>query len=205
MSQFSDLIPQARIFLAQLAANNDRDWFAAHKGEFEARIKRPALAFADLISADLARLLGRPVTHKLFRIHRDLRFSADKTPYNTHLHLAWTADGKTGPGWYFGLSPDDLTTGWGWMAFTPAQITTWRQTVDSGTCPDLPPKGFTLAEPELKRVPAPYDKTHPAGDNLRRKSLTLWREIDPAGDPHSATMANFTALLPLHQALAPRL
>lgn len=206
MSQFSDLIPQARVFLAQLAANNDRDWFAEHKSHYEARIKLPGQAFGDYIAAELARLLGQPVTPKLFRVHRDVRFSRDKTPYNAHLHLSWSSE-KTGPAWFFGLSPDYVTAGWGWMAFTPAQITRWREVAagDAGLVRALDLPGYHLSDPELKRVPAPYPKDHAAAENLRRKSLTLWSDLDPNVDPEKSALAAFTGLLKLHENLAPQL
>lgn len=206
MSQYSDLIPQARVLLAQLAANNDRDWFADHKSQYETRIKLPGLALGDHIAADLGRLLGQPVTPKLFRVHRDLRFSRDKTPYNAHLHLSWSSE-KTGPGWFFGLAPDYVTAGWGWMGFTPAQTARWRKIAaeDTGLARALDLPGYRVSEPELKRVPAPFPKDHGAAENLRRKSLTLWADLDPGAAPDQSALATFKGLLKLHQYLAPQL
>ena len=44
---FDSLIPDARTFLGQLAANNSRDWFTAHKADYDSRLKTPALLLAD--------------------------------------------------------------------------------------------------------------------------------------------------------------
>jgi uncharacterized protein (DUF2461 family) len=52
---------------------------------------------SDLFAEDLARLTGKPHVPKVFRIHRDVRFSKDKTPYNTHLHLMWSRPGDAVP------------------------------------------------------------------------------------------------------------
>ena len=74
-------------FLRALARNNNRDWFAQHKHEYDEHLRRPYLR----LIADLAEPLRkisphyvadpRPVGGSLFRIHRDTRFSSDKTPY----------------------------------------------------------------------------------------------------------------------------
>ena len=88
--QISGLGQNALDFLDALKANNNRDWFAENKARFEDDVKVPALALADQITAGLAALTGERQKAKLFRIHRDLRFSKDKTPYNTHIHIAWS-------------------------------------------------------------------------------------------------------------------
>jgi hypothetical protein len=60
-------------------------------------IKKPAELMADLFAEDLARHTGKcRMVSKVFRIHRDVRFSKDKTPYNTHLHLLWSRPGDAG-------------------------------------------------------------------------------------------------------------
>ncbi|MEQ9315363.1 MAG: DUF2461 family protein, partial [Henriciella sp.] len=79
-------------FLKTLAANNDRDWFNAHKAERDAAFTRPAAAFADAMAGEFKRLTGHDYSHKIFRLPRDVRFSKDKTPYNTHLRIAWAPD-----------------------------------------------------------------------------------------------------------------
>ena len=84
---FAQMIPDARDFYARLAQNNTRDWWTEHKSEYEARLKAPALLFLDITADWLRDLSGSTITTKLFRPHRDVRFSKDKTPYNTHLHM----------------------------------------------------------------------------------------------------------------------
>ena len=83
------LIPAAQTFFADLAENNNREWFLARKADYEATIAGPAKAFAQDIEAILAETLARPYRAKLFRVHRDVRFSKDKSPYKTHLHMSF--------------------------------------------------------------------------------------------------------------------
>ncbi|MBI2383601.1 MAG: DUF2461 domain-containing protein [Gammaproteobacteria bacterium] len=74
-------------FLRQLAKNNDREWFAANKPRFEARLRQPYLRLIADLAAPLRKLSPhyvadpKPVGGSLFRIHRDTRFSSDKSPY----------------------------------------------------------------------------------------------------------------------------
>lgn len=90
---FASLIPDARRFLGELFENNSRDWFAGQKSRYDADLKIPATLLLDQIAQDVGRATGATLTPKLFRAHRDVRFSKDKTPYHTHLHLLWA----TGP------------------------------------------------------------------------------------------------------------
>lgn len=85
--RFARLIPDARAFLTELSANNTRDWFTTRKSRYEADLKAPALALLEEGAQAIARITGQMPHTKLFRPHRDVRFSKDKTPYHTHLHL----------------------------------------------------------------------------------------------------------------------
>jgi uncharacterized protein (TIGR02453 family) len=210
--RFASLIPDARGFLADLSQNNTRDWFQANKSRYDDLLKDPSEALLTDISGRLDELTGSRPTTKLFRPHRDVRFSKDKTPYHTHLHMGWTTPGSPQSiGWFFGISPDYISVGAGLMAFDKDTVTIWRETIDTvegrGLADDvsgLCTQGFRLAEPELKRVPAPFEKDHVRGTLLRRKSLTLWRDFEPQDiqDPTQAIMSTFVALQPLCQKLA---
>lgn len=212
MDPFSHLIPDARAFLSELAANNTRDWFTAQKTRYETGLKTPATHLLDQLAHDIGRETGRTLTPKLFRPHRDVRFSKDKTPYHTHLHMLWTLDtpGRQSPGFFFGISPDNVSLGGGVMGFDKPVLTDWRQAVDGAFADRLKARinhaaahGFHPRDPELKRVPAPFDKDHPHGDLLRRKGLVLWRALDPSeyGTPLNALKTGFTQLSPVLEEL----
>lgn len=209
---FETLVPDARAFLRDLAANNTREWFTENKARYEDQLKTPALALLDVLSADLGKLSEEPVKTKLFRPHRDVRFSKDKTPYHTHLHMLWSGGGMN---WFLGIAPDYISAGAGVFAFDKAMLPLWRELVDrdghkmAPALAALQAKGARLGEPELKRVPAPFDKDHPHGDLLRRKGLHLWfdtdEEIIKKDGLTQWVSAAFSELLPVQTTLRPLL
>ena len=110
-------------FLANLKANNTREWFADNKKTYETEIRQPAREFAAEMADSLEQLVGESLKTKIFRINRDIRFSKDKTPYNSHVHISWIPDrGASSPAWMFGLSPDYLTLGCGVFEFDKAAV-----------------------------------------------------------------------------------
>ncbi|WP_158968789.1 TIGR02453 family protein [Chachezhania sediminis] len=203
---FTALVPEARRFLADLSRNNSRDWFQAHKADYDRMLKRPAEHLLDTVAARIRRTHDITLKPKLLRAQRDVRFSKDKAPYTTHLHLMWAMDGTAAPGLFFGVSPDHFRVGGGAFAFGKDALSVWR---DDLTRADgeriatmiavLSAAGFTPGEPELKRVPAPCPADHPRADLLRRKGLTLWRGPDPAelSDLPALLTATFDRLLPV--------
>ena len=93
-------------FLSDLQQNNNRDWFTNHKLRFKS-IETQLKAFGEQLK-DYLNHHDHIDRFKLFRIYRDVRFSKDKTPYQTHVSAAIAKDGKktTLPGFYFQLSAD---------------------------------------------------------------------------------------------------
>ena len=205
MAEMVDLegfVPRVRTFLSDLAANNTREWFKAHKADYDATLKRPAERLLTELAPVLAGQSGQPIRTKLFRPHRDLRFSTDKTPYHTHLHMAWSA--PDGRGWYLGLSTSYATAGAGIMQFDADQLDRYRAAVDDEAGAELQTvlsQGqWRLDPPTLKRVPVPYDADHPHGEFLKRKGLVVWRDDleDALSDaPVTALEQVFTAMAPL--------
>jgi len=180
---FTELIDKSNEFFAELANNNRKDWYEPRKAFYTAEIKKPAELLGEILAEDISRRTGKPHKPKLFRIHRDVRFSKDKTPYNAHLHLMWAQGAEGSPAWFFGASPDYLIVGMGLMALRGETLGKYRAFVDSyGN--DLAAAIDTAAitagasisdwgpEP-LKRVPKPYAPDHAHGDLLKRKALAL--------------------------------
>ncbi|SRR5258708_4211166 len=105
--------PELFRFLIRLKRHNDRDWFLAHKDEYEACVRQPALRFITDFAASLYEITPyliadpRPSRGSLFRIYRDTRFSADKRPYKTHIAMRFSHKGKDvhSPGFYLHLEP----------------------------------------------------------------------------------------------------
>jgi uncharacterized protein (TIGR02453 family) len=105
--------PELFRFLTRLKRNNDRDWFLAHKNEFEEHVRQPALRFIADFAAPLFEITphlvadARPSRGSLFRIYRDTRFAADKRPYKTNVAMRFSHRGKDvhSPGFYLHLEP----------------------------------------------------------------------------------------------------
>ncbi len=91
-------------FLRSLRRNNRREWFEAHRQEFERECKQPMLALIETINGamdDFAPAHARPPQKIMMRIYRDIRFSSDKRPYKSHVSAWWSRAGleKNLRGW----------------------------------------------------------------------------------------------------------
>jgi uncharacterized protein (TIGR02453 family) len=207
---FATLISDSRAFLSALSDNNSKDWFTENRPAYEAQLKAPALALLDTVAASLEKQTGQVPSTKLFRPHRDVRFSKDKTPYHLHLHMLWS----TPPvGYFFGIGRDYLSVGGGIMGFDKDQLTRWRAALDgpkgaqlAAVISDLQSQGARMDDPELKRVPAPFDKDHPQAALLKRKSCTVWFDFEESEITKGGLVPQletaFQNLQPLTQLLA---
>jgi len=200
-------------FLRGLARNNHRDWFESRRADYEEHVREPMAALVremDLRMANFApEMVGDP-KRSMFRIHRDVRFSGDKSPYKTHA-ACWFfhGDGSSkvgreahggGAGFYFHLQPGASFSGGGlWMPPRPA-----LQRLRAAIAAD--PRAFeaiVLApalrrrlrglseEAMLRRAPRGYDDAHPAARWLRHQSFTVGRSLTDA----QATSGRLTAEL----------
>ena len=198
-TEFAGFSKDAVAFLKKLKANNTREWFNDNKNTYEREIKKPALTFSEAVTEGLSSLTGRAHSSKIFRIHRDVRFSKDKAPYNTHLHIAFTPVSAmaTPLSWFFGLDTENLTLGTGIFALDKASLEEFRERVTGPDGPkladllrQLEEKGARLSDTDLKRVPSGYPKEHPQAELLRRKGLAVWVDL---GDPGQATKADLVS------------
>jgi uncharacterized protein (TIGR02453 family) len=184
--------PELFAFLRDLSANNDREWFAAHKERYVAEVQEPALAFIEDVGMrmpDVSRHIvadARTTGGSLFRIYRDTRFSKDKTPYKTHCGIqfrhARTRDVHA-PGFYLHLEPGSVFMACGvWhperetlhairtaIAGRPARWTAVSQL-----------DGFRLGGESLKRPPAGFDREHPLIEELKRKDFMMISDFSEA-------------------------
>jgi uncharacterized protein (TIGR02453 family) len=101
-------------FLRSLRRNNRREWFEAHKPEFERELKQPMLALIETVNGamqDFAPAHVRPPQKCMMRIYRDIRFSSDKRPYKSHVSAWWSREGlekTSGGGYYMHVAPDEV-------------------------------------------------------------------------------------------------
>lgn len=206
-------------FLKDLKKNNDREWFAANKKVYEQEVKVPAEVFLTCLRGQVEEMMGAPIKAKLFRIHRDVRFSKDKTPYNTHVRMGlFGVSGKTGlearSGFYYSLDTAGVTYGAGTMSLDKLALGRYRAAVGDSkqakklikVLAALETRGFRSSEPELKRIPSGFDVEGVQADLLRRKSLSVWRDnkghaAATGSDAVAQTMSAFGLMKPLHDFL----
>ena len=181
---FEDMIAYARPFFRDLRANNRKDWFDPRKADYVQRIRKPGDLFADLFADELRELTGVSHGAKVYRIYRDVRFSADKSPYNPWLHILWAQAGGTAasPAWFFACDADDVSLAVGIVGLDSDQLKRFRVWIDRDgdairdAVDGIAAAGGGISDwgPEsLKRVPAPYAQDHPHASLLRRKCLIV--------------------------------
>lgn len=205
----TDIIETARAFYAELNANNTKAWWDEHRRTYDEELKPLAQSFLEDLSPQIAKLADTPVKTKLFRPHRDVRFSKDKTPYQTHLHMMWQleTDAPQSPVFFFGIGLDYVTVGAGMMGFDKPVLENWRQFADLdhkrllAIMADLTAKGYAFREPALKRVPPAYEKDHPAADLLRMKGVVASKDIGASKTLEKDVMSAFQDLWPLNALL----
>ncbi|MFM7566094.1 MAG: DUF2461 domain-containing protein [Flavobacteriales bacterium] len=102
-------------FFIELAANNHKDWFDVHRKRYESSVKRPFTAFTQTLIDALAiqnhAFKDLQAKECIFRINRDIRFSADKTPYKLMCSAVVSPEGKKSTainGIYFELTPEHV-------------------------------------------------------------------------------------------------
>lgn len=180
-------------YLFDLAANNNREWFAANRATLESQLLAPARLLCQDLESYLGTLAGTTYSTKLYRMHRDQRFSTDKTPYNTHLHISFF--GPQGAcAWHLGIDTKSVTVGAGIFEFSAQQLQAFRALVSrsgstvSDSLAQLVSNGARIEEPELKRVPNGYPIDQPFSDLFRRKGLTAWIDM---GAPSEAMTPDF--------------
>ena len=187
---FKGFPPAAARFFKELADNQNAAWFAEHKAEHEAFVKAPMGALVQAVTDRLSRtplpLCGDP-KRSLFRINRDVRFSADKSPYKTNASAVLSRDGsKTSPGVvYFQFGADEILAACGFYMPMPEQLKQLRD----GMCrhpeawqavhKDLDRRKLSLlTEGTLMRVPKGYESAPESiHADLRLKSWAVRQTI----------------------------
>jgi uncharacterized protein (TIGR02453 family) len=180
---------QARFFRT-LARKQDRDWFAAHKQEYEEGWRAPMLSLLHEVRARLLPSypdceLGTP---RLFRIHRDVRFSNDKSPFKTNVSGFVAArprgpesPAETAAAFYFHVGTD-MEIAAGQYSMGPEALARFRQALLddergeelAGVVAKLGRQGFEKTALEvLKKAPRGVDPQHPRAELLRHKGLIV--------------------------------
>jgi uncharacterized protein (TIGR02453 family) len=171
-------------FLKKLSKNNNRDWFSEHKEKYlEARDNIIDFADALLLAMNkhdkIETMSGKA---SLFRIYKDVRFSKDKTPYNSHWSGVFKrATRQLRGGYYFKLQPGNSILIGGFWGPEPKDLKRIRQDIDlnhESWQKLLAGKGLVktfgkLAGEQVVSAPRGYTKDHPAIGLLRYKQFLL--------------------------------
>lgn len=171
-------------FFTTLEKNNDRDWFNEHKKEFKAIEVKVKLAYTTLF--ELLKKHDEVDQFKLFRIYRDVRFSANKAPYKTHFGGAYhRKKPQLRGGYYLHIQPNDqsfIAAGF----WEPSKNDLFRirkefEMDDEEIRSIINHKTFkniwgNFVGDELKTAPKGFDKDHPAIDLIRKKQYIFTKK-----------------------------
>jgi uncharacterized protein (TIGR02453 family) len=219
MTTFGGFPPETIRFLRELRVNNRKDWFDAHRSDYEAFWLAPAKAFVVAAGEQLAELApgiqAEPrVLGSILRINRDTRFSRDPSPYKDHLDF-WFWEGerrRAVSGFFARLTPESLGVGAGCHGLDPERLTRFRQAVAdpssgadlAGIAQRLEAAGYRLGGATLKRPPPAFADGGLAGRFLLHKALFVHHD-EPADNRIQSDavlvtcMRHWSALAPLHR------
>jgi uncharacterized protein (TIGR02453 family) len=181
---FAGFPPEAFAWFTGLEADNTKRWFDAHRETYDAAVRGQFEAMMD----DLADDLGGEV--KVFRQHRDIRFSTDKSPYKTRTYGVIFDRPDRAPTLYAQLSATGLFAGTGYYVLASDQLARFREAIaDDRTGPALEKAvaavegaGVETYGEALKTAPRGYPRDHPRIVLLRHKSLIGGARLAPADD-----------------------
>jgi len=171
-------------FLKQLEKNNNREWFAQHKAEYDSVVKENK-TFFNKVYNELQEHDNLKGIH-IFRIYRDVRFSKDQTPYKNHFGVGYS---RSKPmlrgGYYIQLEPGNSFVGGGFWGPDAKDLLRIRKEFEINTAEIekiTSDKTFTKYFEEIKgdavkTAPRGFDKDHPAIELIRKKQYVVMRKF----------------------------
>lgn len=159
-------------FFAGLRQNNNREWFDAHRDEWERVVRVPI----ELLLGEAEQQYG---PGKVLRQNRDVRFARDKSPYRTSAAMVAGL-------MYLRASDEGLELGGGLYSPTREQLGAARTVIDERPhaatalekiLDDLEGKGYTVTGPSLRTAPRGFPRDHPRIELLRLQSFAALRQL----------------------------
>lgn len=201
-------------FLRALKRNNRREWFNAHREDYEAHVRQPMTTIVERLADDFRAFAPELVASprlSMYRIYRDTRFSENKTPYKTHVVAVFPTRGllkHQGAGVYFHVSPDGVWVGGGMYAPDTSQLHAVREHIAAHprqfrAIVESPAfrRTMTLEGEKLQRVPRGFPKDHAAADYLRFRQFIAGAEfpaaLATAPKFYTSVLSVFRRVLPL--------
>ncbi len=178
-------------FLKDLSRHNDRDWFNNNKNRYTAAHENMA-AFADDLLAEMNKhdnIETESGKKSMYRIYRDVRFSKEKIPFNTHWSGGFRrATKQLRGGYYFHIQPGGSFVAGGFWGPNPGDLQRIRQDIDANYTDlekILAGKSLKSTFGEMRgdkviSAPRGYAKDHPGIDLLRYKQFILRHDFTDA-------------------------
>lgn len=173
-------------FLTALSANNNREWFGAHRALYDEAQARFTAVAEDMIARVACfepAVSVIPVKSTLYRIYRDTRFSADKSPYKTHFGTYINSQGKKSlhGGYYLHVQPAGSFVSVGGYCLPSPILRAVRQSIVDNlpafhaimTEPSLAALHPIIGETRLKTLPAGFPRDFARPEYLRPREYFL--------------------------------
>ena len=191
---FQGFSPQLPKFFRDLQANNNKQWFEVNKSVFQNIVVKPALQFITAMEPVVSKFhpplkAEARLNGSLRRIHRDVRFSKDKTPYNPRLHIIFWAGShpNRSPACHVVLSETHMGIGAGQWGFDKDQLDRYRnsllkpeQLAALNEAIDIAADNNQFLDPPiLKKLPKGYLGDGVLADYLRQKSIVVRNHDEP--------------------------
>ena len=219
--KFNGFPKKAIQFYQDLTQNNDKLWFEQDRKIFDDLIMKPAQAFVvelgELLESIAPNIVADPRRDKsIFRIHRDTRFSEDKSPFKTHLAIfLWEGPRKKleNSGFYLQISTTSLLLAAGLYIFPAPLLDVYREAVIHPRQGNKLMKAFEqvkqhsdykIGGEHYKKTPRGYDSDHPNAKLLLHNGIYAYLEDSHPKELHSAEFVDFCFdhfknMAPIHQ------
>ncbi len=195
-------------FFKELAGNNNTEWFHANKERYNTSVKEPFEAFVEKIITEISKVDPEfQITPKecIFRLHRDVRFSKDKSSYKLFSSAVISPKGrkdKSIPGLYLKLSPEDMWIMGGCYSPSTAQLKQIRTAIsrdpkafrDLIEHPDFKVKFGEIKGEVNKRIPKEFQETYKTEPLIANKQFYYGTVLSP----ETITNPNLVAIVMDH-------
>lgn len=216
--------PMAGIqFLRDLTVNNNKPWFEEHKNDYMTHVQAPAISLVktlgEKIQSQFPEISYDTRTNgagSLMRLHRDTRFSADKSPYKTNIAMMFVyGQGKKmeTPGFGIQITPEQVDVMAGIFAFPKPMLEKYREAVlhdklggelQAAAALVTQHSGYTLEGATYKKVPRGYDENTPYAEWLKYTGLhvfapTVSLEVAQTPELIEVLLQHFIKMAPIQQ------
>jgi len=180
-------------FFQELSKNNKTEWFNENRKTYEKEVKLPFSIFVEEMIQRIQKYepeINIKASDAIMRINKDIRFSKDKTPYNTHVAANISIYGKKDksyPGFYFQLSHDKIAMYGGSFMVETTTLQTLRNSIaknltefaDSYNDKDFQEKFGSIQGEKHKRIPEEFQEAYAKEPLIANKQFYYMAELKP--------------------------